>query len=134
MRRIIIPVCLSLLLSSCAYMAENDSTQAISTPSEKEMEKPPTSELTEWAAEVQEKVLKNWISSEGASGLEVRLNVKVDPGGEVTSVSVWRSSGDADFDRSAENAIRKSSPLPFPENPKYYEFLKEFIFKFAPEN
>ena len=143
MKRIIIAVCLSLLLSSCAYMAENDSTQATSTfsensipksPSEKETEKEAYEVLVALVGKIEEKVLKNWVSSEGASGLKVLLNVKVDPGGEVTSVSVIRSSGDPEFDRTAEDAIRKSSPLPFPDNPKYYEFIKEFNFLFSPEN
>ena len=142
-KRIIILVCLSLLLSSCAYVAENDSTQATSTPSEnsipkspseKELEKSAVAALAALVGEILEKVEKNWVSPEGPSGLKVILNVKVDPGGEVTSVTVWRSSGDADFDRSAEDAIRKSSPLPFPDNPDYYDSLKEFVFEFFPEN
>ena len=61
------------------------------------------------------------------------ISVKVTRDGEVTSANVVRSSGDAIFDRSAENAVLKASPLPFPGNPKYYEFIKEFQFKFNPD-
>ena len=49
-KRIIIPVCLSLLLPSCAYMAENDSTQATSTPSENSIPKSPSEKEIEKSA------------------------------------------------------------------------------------
>jgi len=44
-----------------------------------------------------------------------------------------RSSGDARLDESAENAIFKASPLPFPGETRFYEHIKEFNFVFKPE-
>ncbi len=58
--------------------------------------------------------------------------VKVDRQGRVTEVTMTHSSGDARLDESAENAIYKASPLPFPSEARYYEYLKEFNFVFKP--
>ena len=83
--------------------------------------------------EIEDKVRRNWTYAGDATSLEMTISVKVTRDGYVTSAKVVRSSGDAIFDRSAENAVLKASPLPFPDNPKYYEFIKEFQFKFNPD-
>ncbi len=67
-------------------------------------------------------------------GLVALISVKVARNGEVLSANVVKSSGDRFFDQSAEVAIKKASPLPFPSNPKYYEFINEFNFKFSPDD
>ena len=69
-----------------------------------------------------------------AAGLTAIIRVKVAPDGRVISVRVTRGSGNPNFDQSAEIAVEKASPLPFPENPKYYEFISEFDFKFSPND
>ena len=66
-------------------------------------------------------------------GLVAIIRVKVARNGEVLSANVVKSSGDRFFDQSAEIAIKKASPLPFPANPEYYEFINEFNFKFNPD-
>ena len=81
-----------------------------------------------------EKVTKEWNKPPGSmAGLVTVISVKVKPTGEVVSALIVKSSGNVYFDQSAENAVYKASPLPFPDNPRYYEFIKEFNFKFAPE-
>ena len=67
-------------------------------------------------------------------GLVALIRVKVALSGEVLSANVVKSSGDKFFDQSAETAIKKASPLPFPANPKYYEFINEFNFEFSPDS
>ena len=80
------------------------------------------------------KVRENWNKPLGSmTGLETMISVKVQRTGEVVSVKVVKSSGDHFFDQSAENAVYKASPLPFPDEPRYYEFIKEFNFKFVPD-
>ena len=80
------------------------------------------------------KVRENWNKPPGSmTGLETVISVKVQRTGEVVSVKVVKSSGDHFFDQSAENAVYKASPLPFPDEPRYYEFIKEFNFKFVPD-
>jgi colicin import membrane protein len=80
------------------------------------------------------KVRENWNKPLGSmTGLETVISVKVERTGEVVSVKVVKSSGNDYFDQSAENAVYKASPLPFPDEPRYYEFIKEFNFKFVPD-
>ena len=80
------------------------------------------------------KVRQNWNKPPGSmAGLETVISVKVQRTGEVRSVKVVKSSGNVYFDQSAENAVYKASPLPFPDEPRYYEFIKEFNFKFVPD-
>jgi colicin import membrane protein len=79
-------------------------------------------------------VRENWNKPPGSTtGLETVISVKVQRTGEVVSVKVVKSSGNEYFDQSAENAVYKASPLPFPDEPRYYEFIKEFNFKFVPD-
>ena len=49
------------------------------------------------------------------------LNVRMAPGGEVISVKVIRSSSNAAFDRQAEIAVQKASPLPVPADQRVFE-------------
>lgn len=84
-----------------------------------------------WA--IQEEVRTNWNPPAGDfEGFSVLFTIRVDREGNVTSVTMARSSGNARFDESAENAIYKASPLPIPGEPRFYEYLKEFDFKFSP--
>ena len=85
-----------------------------------------------WA--IKEQVSKNWSEPGDFSGLSVAFLVKVDRQGNVLSVKMTRSSGNARLDESAENAIFKASPLPFPGEARFYEYLKEFNFVFKPES
>jgi colicin import membrane protein len=83
-----------------------------------------------WA--IQQQVSSNWSEPGDFSGMSVSFLVKVDRDGNVISVTITKKSGDARLDESAENAIFKASPLPFPTEPRYYEYLKEFNFVFNP--
>jgi colicin import membrane protein len=82
---------------------------------------------------LQAAVRSNWIQPPTSTlGLSALINVHVRPTGEVISARVIRSSGNALFDRSAEIAVLKASPLPIPTNPRYYKYLKNFNFEFKP--
>jgi colicin import membrane protein len=54
--------------------------------------------------------------------------------GTVMDAEVISSSGDEDFDRSAENAVNKASPLPVPKDKELFarEF-RSFQFLFDPK-
>lgn len=83
---------------------------------------------------IRQKVTRSWSRPAGArEGLECVVLVRVVPGGAVLSTQVVRSSGDIIFDRSAENAINKASPLPVPDDKSMFEHFREFEFKFRPE-
>lgn len=93
------------------------------------------SEIERFHNQIQQKVSRNWnISSTSRKGLKCVLRVRVVSGGEVLAVSVVTSSGDAAFDRSAENAIYKASPLPVPADAALFNrVFREFDFDFDPE-
>jgi colicin import membrane protein len=52
------------------------------------------------------------------------------PDGQVISVRLKTSSGDAALDQAIERAIHKSSPLPMPDNPA--AFSRSLERKFRP--
>lgn len=82
---------------------------------------------------IQAAIRSNWIEPPiSTTGLEALIRINVNPGGEVTSAQVVKSSGNSLFDRSAEIAVLKASPIPIPNNPKYYQFIKEFNINFRP--
>ncbi len=83
---------------------------------------------------IAEHIGDNWRRpSPDIQGLRATIVVRVSINGEVLLAEVTKSSGDPEFDRSAEVAVVKASPLPFPTNPKYYEYIKEFDFIFKPD-
>ncbi|MEN8109025.1 MAG: cell envelope integrity protein TolA, partial [Pseudomonadota bacterium] len=89
--------------------------------------------LGEYAGYIADKVERNWLRPSGsATGLKCLVNVKLIPGGDVVSVKVVKSSGDPVFDRSAENAVLKASPLPVPKDPAIVKHFRDFNFNFDP--
>ena len=89
--------------------------------------------LGEYAGYIADKVERNWLQPSGsATGLKCLVNVKLIPGGEVVSVKVVKSSGDSLFDRSAETAVLKASPLPVPTDPAIAKHFRDFNFNFDP--
>ncbi|MGH8474028.1 MAG: cell envelope integrity protein TolA, partial [Gammaproteobacteria bacterium] len=67
------------------------------------------------------------------SGLSCTLLVKMVPGGVVVDAKVIRSSGNVVFDRQAEIAVRKASPLPVPDDPRLFQQMREIEFIFDPQ-
>ena len=92
--------------------------------------------LNVYAQQIQQRVKRYWIKPASAqAGLVVTLEVKLIPGGDVKSVRVIKSSGNALFDRSAENAVYKAAPMPMPSDAGAAErIIREGIqFEFKPE-
>lgn len=91
-------------------------------------------EIARYEDMIRQRVTRNWARPPGArEGLECVVLVRVVPGGSVLSTQVVRSSGNPIFDRSAENAINRASPLPVPDDKSMFEHFREFEFKFRPE-
>ena len=91
-------------------------------------------EIARFEGIIRQKVTRSWARPPGTrEGLECVVLVRVVPGGAVLSTQVVRSSGNLIFDRSAENAINKASPLPVPDDKSMFEHFREFEFKFRPE-
>ncbi len=84
---------------------------------------------------IQQKVNNHWIRPLNTSkGLNCTIQVKLLSSGDVMEAVVIRSSGHTIFDRSAENAVRKASPLPVPEDKQLFaRKFRTFTFVFKPE-
>lgn len=91
------------------------------------------SALAEFIPYIQERIQRNWLRPPGSpAGLSCLVKVRLIPGGDVVSVSVVRSSGDAVFDRSVETAVLKASPLPLPADANLFKHFREINFNFDP--
>lgn len=84
---------------------------------------------------IRQRVTRNWIRPASApDGLNCLVRVRLAPGGEVLAVSVVKSSGNALFDRSVENAVYKAAPLPVPDDPQLFKYVREINIKFDPQD
>lgn len=84
---------------------------------------------------IRQKVTRNWIRPANAPrGLSCLVRVRLAAGGEVLSVTIVRSSGYPLFDRSVENAVFKSAPLPVPDDPELFQYIREININFDPED
>lgn len=72
-------------------------------------------------------VRPNWsMPTYSREPLVAYVRVKLDPAGQVLDASLERSSGRADFDASAVNAVRRTQNLPKPPTPAQQEIVIAF--------
>ncbi len=95
---------------------------------------PSPSEINEHMMRINRKVTQNWRKPIDihAKSLACVILIKTVANGMITEVSVIESSGDLSFDRSAEMAVKKSSPLPMPTSALVRSEFKQFEFSFNP--
>ena len=81
-------------------------------------------------------VRQNWSRPPSArNGMQAKLLVELIPTGEVVGVVVVESSGNAAFDRSAEQAIRGARRFEVPQENSIFEgHFRQFYFLFQPED
>ena len=86
----------------------------------------------EYIAQIKDKIERNWLRPPGtASGLKCVVRVSQLPGGDVVQVDIQTGSGNIAFDRSVEEAILRSSPLPVPKDPSLFD--RNILITFEPE-
>lgn len=69
------------------------------------------------------------------AGMSTLLRISLLPGGEVGNVVVATTSGNAAFDASAVEAVRRASPLPVPDDvTAFSQSFRNFTLKFSPED
>lgn len=92
-------------------------------------------QITKTAILIKQKINQSWRQPVGVDieGFTCQVGVKLLPTGEVVDVSIIKSSGNLEFDRSTELAIRKSSPLPMPTEDDAKREFRDFTFTFKPE-
>jgi len=87
---------------------------------------------------IAERVSQNWSRPPSArKGMQAVLEIKMLPTGQVVGVRVTRSSGDAAFDRSAEQAVKRVDRFEEVKNipPDIFEKrFRQFTFTFSPED
>jgi colicin import membrane protein len=92
-----------------------------------------TRALNEYIGQIQRKVRGNWILPQDIQGNpEAVFDVVQLPTGEVLSIRLARSSGNAAYDAAVERAILKSSPLPLPVSREL--FSRELKLTFRPRD
>ena len=84
---------------------------------------------------IRQQVNRNWIKpASSQQGLQVTLRTSLLPSGDVKRVTIIKSSGNEQFDRSAESAVYKAAPFIMPSDPKAAAaFRDDFQFIFKPE-
>ena len=93
-------------------------------------------EVDQYIAAIQQQLQRTWSRPPSArKGMRSVLKISMIPGGEVISVSVTESSGNAAFDRSAEQAVHRAGILPVPENVALFgKHFREIELIFRPED
>lgn len=87
---------------------------------------------------IAERVRQNWSRPPSArNGMTTILEIKMLPTGQVMGVRVTKSSGDAAFDRAAEQAVKRVDRFEEVKNipPDIFEkYFRQFLFTFRPED
>jgi len=87
---------------------------------------------------IAERVRQNWSRPPSArNGMTTVLRINMLPTGQVVGVNVVRGSGDAAFDRAAEQAVKRVDRFEEVKNipPDIFErYFREFSFTFRPED
>jgi colicin import membrane protein len=93
------------------------------------------SQINQFTLAINQKIKNEWKRPINVDGkLETVMTITVLPGGEVRNVLIRQSSGNAAFDASAEEAVRRASPLPVPSDSALFnEFFRVITLKFKPE-
>lgn len=88
-----------------------------------------------YRAIIRQKVSRNWVRpGSTGKGLQCTVRVRLLASGDVLEAKVVNSSGNSLFDRSVENAVRKASPLPIPQEKDLFDYFREIEFLFNPED
>ncbi|MEX2365635.1 MAG: cell envelope integrity protein TolA, partial [Pseudohongiellaceae bacterium] len=83
--------------------------------------------IQSYTAIIHDAVSQNWsVPPSARNGMTVVLQIQLVPTGEVVAVNVLQSSGDAVFDRSAEQAVNKADRFPEIQNMPISLFEREF--------
>jgi colicin import membrane protein len=87
---------------------------------------------------IAERVRQNWSRPPSArNGMTAVLEIRMLPTGQVMGVRVTKSSGDAAFDRAAEQAVKRVDRFEEVKNipPDIFEkYFRQFLFTFRPED
>ena len=95
-------------------------------------EKQDLSIIQQYGLRIQSAIAQNFNTAGLQPGLSCVFRIRMIPGGEIIEARIVKSSGNAIFDRRAEVAVNKASPLPVPDNPRIFEKMREINLTFTP--
>ena len=93
-------------------------------------------ETMTYAAAIRQAIIEAWSRPPSARlGMQARLRVDLVPSGDLLAVTLLESSGNAAFDRSAEQAVRKVDRFDVPKESRLFEkSFRRFTLLFKPED
>ncbi len=93
------------------------------------------SQINQFTMAINRQIKNEWKRPINVDGkLETVMTIVLFPGGEVRNVLIRQSSGNAAFDASAEEAVKRASPLPVPADAALFnEYFRVITLKFKPE-
>ena len=87
--------------------------------------------LQAWSDRIRAKIRGNIVLPPNIEGNpEAKFAISLLPDGQVLNATTTKSSGNPALDTAIERAIRKSSPLPLPDNPSVFQ--REFQISYKP--
>ncbi len=75
----------------------------------------------EWVGQLTAAITRAWNPAGIDTTLHCVLRIQLAPTGEVLRVAISKTSGNAQFDDSAQRAVLKASPLPLPRSPSAFD-------------
>ncbi|MBX9706264.1 MAG: cell envelope integrity protein TolA [Gammaproteobacteria bacterium] len=90
--------------------------------------------VDKYKALILQQVGQHWIVPEVNQDISCRLLITLAPGGTVLDVKLVESSGNDALDRSAIQAVYKSSPLPVPQDSSAFNAMRQLDMLVRPES
>lgn len=123
-------------LAALGKLADDSLQRSLDAEAEQMLNAQNAQQVRTYQAGIYDLVRKNWSRPPSArNGMQARFVVELIPTGELLSVALLDSSGNAAFDRSAELAIRRAKRFSVPEDNAVFEAnFRRFYFLFRPED
>jgi len=123
-------------LAALGELADDSMQRSLEAEAEQMLDAQNEQQVRTYQAGIYDLVRKNWSRPPSArNGMQARFVVELIPTGELLSVALVDSSGNAAFDRSAELAIRRAKRFSVPADNAVFEAnFRRFYFLFRPED
>lgn len=123
-------------LAALGELADDSLQRSLEAEAQQMLDAQNAQQVRTYRAGIYDLVRKNWSRPPSArNGMQARFVVELIPTGELLSVALVDSSGNAAFDRSAELAIRRAKRFSVPADNTVFEAnFRRFYFLFRPED
>ena len=123
-------------LAALGELADESLQRSLEAEAQQMLDAQNAQQVRTYQAGIYDLVRKNWSRPPSArNGMQARFVVELIPTGELLSVVLVDSSGNAAFDRSAELAIRRAKRFSVPgDNTVFEANFRRFYFLFRPED